>query len=383
MIFSFLWKKSGTGKKACERLKRTILCLEVNAGGLGMISIQDQQHVTLIRWLQRVYDGENESLTFFTSYFFRSVGGLKYASLASVDLKNFIGISTIKSYFWKRVLQSWLLLNKHRTLKADQPTPIFNNVKIQRFNRPLFIKRWINSGILYIHDIVTNGTLKPMAEVANLVGRYGGLLFDYLAVSNAVRKSGIVFPPVQDFAMPEILKLSNKQLRNKILLLKDVQINSINVWKRKFNIDITDYFGLAIVSTKESQLRLLHFKLCHNIYPTNIFLHQIKLKDSNNCDRCRRLDTLEHSFYYCPLVKYFWDYIQGRIFIEFGENINIDVKTALFGIPKSDVLSKNVNHMLLIAKFALCKSKLSVFQNINVLFEQEFAFRKKYFPSHQ
>ena len=43
----------------------------------------------------------------------------------------------------------------------------------------------------------------------------------------------------------------------------------------KMNAKIEDYFSIAHESTKESRLRLLHFKFIHNIYPTNILLNKM------------------------------------------------------------------------------------------------------------
>ena len=46
-----------------------------------------------------------------------------------------------------------------------------------------------------------------------------------------------------------------------------------NFSKQKMNVNIEDDFGIAHENTKESRLRLLHFKFIYNIYPTNILLN--------------------------------------------------------------------------------------------------------------
>ena len=56
-------------------------------------------------------------------------------------------------------------------------------------------------------------------------------------------------------------------------------VYNIGFWKRKFGIDIERYFGNAITACKETRLRLSHFKILHNIYPTNILLRKIENKE--------------------------------------------------------------------------------------------------------
>ena len=51
---------------------------------------------------------------------------------------------------------------------------------------------------------------------------------------------------------------------------------SVGFWKRKLNIDITSlHWHLAAYSNKETRLRVLQWKILHNIYPTKILLFKI------------------------------------------------------------------------------------------------------------
>ena len=53
LLFQFVLGKSNSTQKVAERVKRTTLCLPVEEGGLGMISVRHQQQVSLIRLVQR------------------------------------------------------------------------------------------------------------------------------------------------------------------------------------------------------------------------------------------------------------------------------------------------------------------------------------------
>ena len=50
----------------------------------------------------------------------------------------------------------------------------------------------------------------------------------------------------------------------------------------------------AIHATKEIRLRVLHWKITHSIYPTNILLHKMGLSNTENCNSCEEKDYIEH-----------------------------------------------------------------------------------------
>ena len=90
----------------------------------------------------------------------------------------------------------------------------------------------------------------------------------------------------------------------------------VGFWLHKYNIDIdTNTWLTAFNATKEVRLRELHWKIIHNIYPTNIMLHKMKIKDSNRCSYCLHdVDFLEHFFFECTIVRQFWVFIESELF---------------------------------------------------------------------
>ena len=61
------------------------------------------------------------------------------------------------------------------------------------------------------------------------------------------------------------LNIQMKKLEASSSTVKNTTVCSIGFWKRKYNIDIQNYFVTATTASKESRLRLLHFKILHNI----------------------------------------------------------------------------------------------------------------------
>ena len=81
----------------------------------------------------------------------------------------------------------------------------------------------------------------------------------------------------------QISSLTNKQIRNIIAKQSNQDICAVNFWRHNLNIEVEDYFLTAYEATNESRLRLLHFKFLHNIYPTDILLEKMGVKDTNKC----------------------------------------------------------------------------------------------------
>ena len=384
ILFRFLWKNQNFNSRAHEKIKRSVLCLNSNEGGINMISIKDQQEIMLIRWLQRAYVGTTLTQQKVINYIFENIGGVEYIINSNTNSKDIQGLHLIKSNFWRKAIIAWIDLKKSGE-KAQNYVPLFNNNDIKYKNKPLFIKKWIVMNCKYVHDFTHNGIPKTLNEVKNMIGNYGGLITDYLAVLNAINRCIInQNPPLSCQNIPPEFKMENKNLRAIVVRQKNITINSIYFWKRKFDIDLNKYFMIAIKSTKETKLRCLHLKLIHNIYPTNILLKKMFLKDSDRCDSCNQIDFIDHAFYRCQPIRKFWNDISNLISTTLNIHFTISPSQALLGLPSenSELTSRQrdeINHIILIAKLSIVKSKVSKNANIKVIFEQEIELRKSAF----
>ena len=175
--------------------------------------------------------------------------------------------------------------------------------------------------------------------------------------------------------------LSNKHIRRTFSLKQNHDICAAHFWKRKLDIDVSDYFNLAYECTKESRLRLLHFKFMHNIYPTNILLQKMGVTETNRCLHCGEIDFIEHAFYSCHQLSQFWGKVKQYILTQYDYPVPMNVTTALFGIPKTVIFAestrKAVNCVLLIAKLSISKFKYGKCKNLDMIFEMELKLRSK------
>ena len=378
------------------------MCSAVEDGGLEMISVKSQQKVFLLKWLEIV--ANKNSTNHYTAglgrLIFKPVGGVNYFLSASIDNKELRGTKSI-NHFWKQVLKTWLEVKKStREIKFREITeilaePIFNNEMIQYKNKSIFFPTWIEKGITNLVHICNRNGIKPINEIESIVGKSPQLLFDYNTVINAIPKEWktLIYRKRNDIHLLEnrvnldatkeealqLLGRKNKMLRN--LFKGSSQICSIAFWKRKLMTDISPYFVIAKNSSKESRLRLLHLKILHNIWPTNILLSKMKIKETNKCDYCQDTDFIEHFFYNCKKLQGFWEHVAKTIEGEIGININLSVVNVLFGILLKDIegITRNdlkyVNEVILIAKMCISKLRYGPLDNIFIIFEMEMTLR--------
>ena len=395
LIFKFLWMKTDLGKRATERVKRNTLCLPVEQGGIHMISVKDQQKVMLLRWLHK--GCRTNFTTHFTiiNHFLKNVGGIEYILRCTANKTVFKGVPNIKSIFWQKALQAWIYLDKSAYKMDPDKIPLFNNSLLLYKGSPLLIKQWIQNDLLFYHQMVDdNNQIKSFRDLCNIIRPYGGLFLDYLAVKNAIMQYNIsndvraIWNDPRS-EMGSVFNLNNSSLRG--LFVKQSQpdpiLNCVGFWKRKLNLDIVPYFTIAHITTLETKLRLLHFKLVHNIYPNNVLLHKMKIKPSITCDYCRETDFVDHMFVTCLRLKGFWDLVKTLLELISVEEISLSVSNALFGFLRGSLRCSNqklreANNLILLAKFCIIKSKYST-QSLENIFYFEIALRKKQFPTLQ
>ena len=181
--------------------------------------------------------------------------------------------------------------------------------------------------------------------------------------------------------MYNCLKKNNGQLRTFINDTKNGNPCSENFWKRKYDIDIINHYKIAHNTTPETRLRLLHFKILHNIYPTNIMLQKMKIKESVLCETCNVTDYIEHFFVECKALKNFWAFVCNKILIHIEILIKLSNQNILFGVTQTDLNKTNknqlrfVNYMILLGKMCISKFKYGKIKNLCFIFEHEFQLR--------
>ena len=120
----------------------------------------------------------------------------------------------------------------------------------------------------------------------------------------------------------------------------------------------------------ENRIKWLQFQINRNSLYTNVKVNKFNFQVSPYCTFCRltdsnnlNLELISHLFHGCTYVQNFWNEVKDWL-LTTNINLNIDVKTILFGDMNNDINSVT-NSVILYAKYFIWKSRL---KNQSLLF---------------
>ena len=154
---------------------------------------------------------------------------------------------------------------------------------------------WIIGKILYVKDIKGPSGFITCQDICNKIWNSPSRILEY----NVVRAAVYTFVHshnVCDTADPELSDrplLCNRKIntakdfRKALIFMHDSVPCAKGFWSGKFGLEIDEHiWSIPSLVTKETRLRVLQWKILHNIYPTNILLCKMKVRDDQMCSYC-------------------------------------------------------------------------------------------------
>ncbi|MEM6737394.1 MAG: reverse transcriptase domain-containing protein [Bacteroidota bacterium] len=361
ICFNYIWKKKTTNKKAFEKVKRTIMCNDHEEGGLKMIDFYALQKSFVLNWVKKLYESNESRCTIASLSFFKPLKKSEVVNWAC-QKENMKGLELISNHFWKEALKCWAdfnwNINKNENEILTSHT-LFNNGNIVYKGKPLFIREFIRRNIINVGDICIREKLMDLLDFKRVYGSYNGVELDFSAVFNALKGKNIIFsvgPYRHDFWK----KVERKEIYKKVRNVGQIEYVQ-KFWERKQFQFNRNNWQIPFDSTKEVRLRLLQWKILHNIYPTRILLHKMKIADSQKCPHCNVVDFSEHFFFYCQKVTKMWMEVEKIIKTEIGFSLSLTEQDVMLGVNQSTKQMNNsikwVNHVILVGKMVISKIK--------------------------
>ena len=389
ICFRFLWKRNFDDKRAHERVKRNTLYLDKKNGGLNMFNIYDIQHSFYLHWADRLLSPINEKWKAIPKILFDRVGG-NSAFQSNITSKFFKGIDLITNSFWKRILCTWLD-RKHLLNSSDDEIHInsclFNNSLITYKNETIFIPRCCKKSIVNISDVIINGEIMNLEQFKIRFGSRSDTILSYNIIFNALRKhfetlKKLNSADAHNCTVSGPTDVGSTSRRKYLCLIQKTESPYVeNKWARIYQHEFNKTAWLIpYFCTKETRLRILQWKIMHGIYPSGILLKKMKIKDSELCQFCNIMDTIEHFFYECKSVLKVWKEIEKIITKMTNKVLSLDSESVLLGVTHSDKINKRdtntINLLILVGKHAISKYKYGTYPNLTLLLEQELTNRK-------
>ena len=206
------------------------------------------------------------------------------------------------------MLKTWLDFNRHDP-SMPVSTLLWNNIHIKHQGIVLFCMDWIIGKILYVKDIKGPSGFLTFQDICNKLGSSPNRILEYNVVRAAVNTfvHSVDGCDTVDIELSDLPSFCNRKInsvkdfRKAVISMHDSVPCANGFWHRKFGTEIDKYiWSLPAVVTKETRLRDLQWKLLHNIYPTNILLCKMKVRDDQMCSYCYDVvDYIQHFFFDC------------------------------------------------------------------------------------
>lgn len=161
-----------------------------------------------------------------------------------------------------------------------------------------------------------------------------------------------------DDTMVNITKQTSKQLYYTIIHFRKPSVSSQMKWNDVFPLGAdachdywTEIYKRPYSSARDTKLQAFQYRISHRIIPCNKFLKNIRIRDDDKCSYCQDQDSIQHFLFLCPMTKTFWDKICQWFFKETDLQLDMSMRSYLFGVAVNRPQDKVVNFLLLFLKF--------------------------------
>ena len=369
LIFNFIWE----GKTA--KIKKRTIIAEKNYGGLKMLDFEIMEKALKIAWIKRIHEQSDASWKTIPEQATSHYGGLSFLTKCRYDTK-LLDLRKLP-VFYHSVLKYWQEYKHLTSFEEKNPENeiIWNNSSILVDQKPIFYSAWFKKEIIHVKDLLNENRdflsladFKQKFKVNNPFTMYYGLIRAIpISWKMSIRNSSRSTQSSPSETTPSTTAISTRGAYNAILARRSATpTNETKILKYGFNTEnIHNIYLLPFRVTTEAKLIAFQFKIIHNILPTRVSLLRAGLVDDDICPICNsERQSLVHMFYSCRESSIFWEQFTQWWSEKFLEKITLSEGTILFGWHQNTSNERELNYILLIAKYhifatCICEDRLS------------------------
>ena len=319
IISDFLWE----GK---ARVARTFLEKDINEGGLKLTNVKLFNYALKLTWVKRILVKNGDWQTIFQV----NVNTLNRKSCFELDIESLKLLQgKFSNAFWKDVFAAWVAYKTDFCDKIDPRTyPIWDTYYITNSNLRKRSKELQNIGIKYLNDLISLcGGLFGYDEFIRTFNLQMNFVDFYSLMHSIPRKwkrdlnerldKQCVYQEVIDslLKMRKVCKESYSYMLSKDCKHRSHESKWCQVLQTHTrSFPWHEYYSCNFQCTVDSKMRAFQYKILLRIIPTNKYLKMCKITDNESCYFCNNdIESIEHLFYFCPIVKDFWVKLAERI----------------------------------------------------------------------
>ena len=244
---------------------------------------------------------------------------------------------------------------------------LWNNKEIKINKKMVFIQKWFDKGIVYIHQLVEKNSVISMQQIQTRFNIENVPILTYYAIKATILKwlrmnnTNLLLDPSWKVDIDsKSLIMEDRILIAGTAKCKDYYKSFISkivkppaalpYWRNMVTItpNITNSFINARLAMKETQVLATQFKILHNTLAIGKNLKKWGIQETDNCKLCGEMEDIVHVFWDCIQTKAMYTKMRELIDRDFFNTSLQSVETIIFGVP--DI---QANNLLLIVKHTL------------------------------
>ena len=313
MIIDFIWQ----GRK--PKLKREILYLPKDQGGLGLPDFRRMIHVNYIKWLKMFTESNVSFWKHFLLYFMSVKNNVNLQCLLKSNFSmNCLNLKYKIPQFYYQMLHIWSRYGENMEQKIHT---LWYNPKFMINKKVLFYEEFYKLGIVYTTDIFKNmcdhiafNELITKGLSANMWLKWMGLISCCL---KTFKDENLEIPQMKIlyesklFLGDILLEQCSKRILKSYITTKQCGTDSC-IPNLELSIGLTNtpnwkmLFSCIYKYLPNTNLRAFQYKLYHNILLNNYKLYVWKIRDNPLCDLCKdSAENIQHVFWECKTNSLF------------------------------------------------------------------------------
>ena len=378
-IFKFIWKN----KK--DKLKRKLMILDYDQGGLRAPSIDVLAKSLKLAWISRLLTDEptcRESWKTIPNYFFEKCGGLNFLLRCNYD-KHFLEQIDLPQ-FYKLILLYFLEIKESFPNQSGQELILFNNKDILINGRTIFYRDWFDRGIYLVRDLLkSDGKFLSYTEFVQKYDLRCNFLTYFQVVSAIPRhlveramsypvdRAGLLSSTMFHLS-PEtsinLTKMKNKDYYQLLVNKEKIEPKATSKWERDLQVgqaSLQPFFSRVRNVCRDNKLREFYFKLLHRIVVTKKELFLFGVAEDAKCPYCELNDSIIHTFHNCNWSQLFFAEVIKWFNKENATSLTLSPTELIFGKDKDNInkelpvdIIRKLNFTFLYAKYYLYNQKL-------------------------
>jgi hypothetical protein len=206
---------------------------------------------------------------------------------------------------------------------------IWGNERYMYKGKCIYLKRWIDSNILYVRDIIgSDGKVCDTTTILAKLENKSNWISEYHLVKSACK-----IVEVKDLS--QLVKHVNVKKINLNIYVKGTSHNILDkrcnfyydvlrnykfkypymqkVWCRQLELDSLNFqhtwqciYNIKIQKMPLKKLAEFNYKLLNGTLPCGYMLNKWKPEISSNCNVCKEIENVQHMIYECEKVKDIW-----------------------------------------------------------------------------